>query len=183
MSVTLTPQRQQIVLVPFDGSRRRNTLLLVTAILALVIGVGSIAGGVFGAVLTYNQAVAENVTTPEDASIPVAAVRGPFTMLSQADIIEFHQLERTGGLRYAEMPRQIAQIDEAGSPVLDEAGEPVMVPNDARASWVTATTLTSALYTGVLAYGLSAFAIVVGLALAACGVVFLALRTPKEALV
>jgi predicted cobalt transporter CbtA len=51
-----------------------------------------------------------------------------------------------------------------------------MVPNTARDGWITATTLTTALNMGVLAYALSLFAIVVGVALAGCGVVFLALR-------
>lgn len=159
-------------------SRRRYVTLTVVGIVALLVGLGSIIGGIVGATYTYNQAVAENITTPDDASIPETAVRGPFTMKAQSDIIVHHQLDRTDGLRYAEMPRQVAQLDEAGNPVLDENGEQVMVPNAARSSWITATTLTTALGLGVMAYAVSAFAVVVGITLAGCGVVFLALRTP-----
>jgi hypothetical protein len=74
------------------------------------------------------------------------------------------------------MPREVPQLDEAGSPIMDDDGQPVMGPNTARASWVTATTLTTALNLGLLAYGLSAFALVVGIALIASGVTFLSLR-------
>jgi len=160
--------------------RARSTVLLVVGILALVMGLGSMIGGIAGAIYTYDQAVAENITTPDDASIPEAAVRGPFTMLSQADIILEHQLESTEGLRYAEMPRQVEQLDDTGNVVIGEDGNPVMVANAARATWVTATALRTALQLGVLAYALAAFAFVTGLTLAGCGVVFLALRKPDE---
>jgi hypothetical protein len=99
-------------------------------------------------------------------------------MWSQANIIATHQLESTEGLRYAEMPRQVPQLDDSGSPVLDESGQQVMVSNQARLGWITATTLTTALNLGVMAYALAAFAFVVGLALAASGWVFLSLRAP-----
>ena len=51
-----------------------------------------------------------------------------------------------------------------------------MVPNAARASWITATSLMTALNLGLVAYALSAFALVVGIALIASGVTFLSLR-------
>lgn len=80
------------------------------------------------------------------------------------------------------MEREVPVVDEAGNPVLDEAGEPVMEPNQARASWLDATTLTTSLGLGIVAYGLSAFAIVVGLTLAALGLVVLRLRRATVAL-
>jgi predicted cobalt transporter CbtA len=51
-----------------------------------------------------------------------------------------------------------------------------MVPNAARASWITATALTTALNLGLLAYVMSAFALIVGIALIASGLTFLSLR-------
>lgn len=154
----------------------RRRLLAIVGILALVVGIGSFAGGVFGAVYTWNQAAAENITTPDDAVFPEVPVRGPFSMWAQADIIEHHQLDSTEGLRYAEMPRQVPSVDEAGNPVIGEDGEPVMVANAARASWINATALMTALNVGLLAYALSAFALVVGITLIASGVTFLSLR-------
>jgi hypothetical protein len=116
------------------------------------------------------------VVTPDDAVIAETPVRGPFTMWAQSDIITHHQLDSTEGLYYAQMPRTIPQVDETGEAVFDENGEQVMVPNEARASWVTATTLTTALGLGVVAYALSAFAMVVGLTLMFTGFVFLHIR-------
>lgn len=97
-------------------------------------------------------------------------------MWAQADIIT-HQLDRTGGLYYAEMDRMVQATDEAGEPVFDEAGEAVMVPNEARDSWMSATTLTTSLSLGFMAYALSAFAFLVGAFLVALGFGFLELRT------
>ena len=58
----------------------RRRLLAVVGILSLVVGIGSLAGGITGAVYTWNQAAAENITTPDDAFFPEVPVRGPFSM-------------------------------------------------------------------------------------------------------
>lgn len=155
---------------------RKNWLFLTAGILALLVGFGSVAGGMFGIWYTWDQAAVQNVVTPDDAAIPETAVRGPFTMWAQADIITHHQLDNTEGLYYAEMPRMVAQVDETGAPVLDEAGEAVMVPNEARASWFNATTLTTALSLGIISYALSAMAIAVGATMIFMGLVFLYIR-------
>jgi hypothetical protein len=155
---------------------RTTLVLLISGILAMVVGFGSMAGGIFGAWYTYDHAVAQDVVTPDDAAIPSTPVRGPFTMWAQADIITHHQLESTGGLYYAQMDRTVPQLDENGVAVLDENGEAVMVPNEARASWVTATTLTTALGMGMMAYALSGLAIAVGLTLMVIGFAFLYMR-------
>jgi hypothetical protein len=162
---------------PEGTTHKKSWLLLTAAIVALTVGFGAIAGGAFGAWYTWDQAVAQGVVTPDDAAIPETAVRGPFTMWAQADIITHHQLDSTGGLYYAEMERMVPQVDEAGQPVLDESGEAVMVPNEARNAWINATTLTTALSLGVLSYALSAMALAVGLALVLTGFVFLKIRT------
>lgn len=154
----------------------RRRLLAIVGILTLVMGFATLAGGVFGAVYTWNQASAENITTPDDAIFPEVPVRGPLSLYSQADIIEHHQLDSTEGLRYSEMPRQVAQLDEAGAPVIGEDGEPVMVSNAARTSWITATTLTTALNLGLLAYALAALAMVAGATMIASGMTFMSLR-------
>ena len=164
---------------PLVAETRRvgvSRLLLFAGIMAIVVGVGSVGGGIFGAWYTYDQAVAQNVVTPDDAVIPETPVRGPFTMWAQADIITHHQLENTGGLYYAEMDREVPQLDENGAAVLDENGEAVMVPNEARASWINATALTTVLGLGIVSYALAAFAFMVGLTLIVVGYTFLRIR-------
>lgn len=154
---------------------KKSWVLLTAGILALTVGFGAVAGGVFGAWFTWDQAVVQDVTTPSDAAIPDAAVRGPFTMWAQADIINHHQLDRTDGLYYSQMDRQVPLLDETGEPVLED-GEQVMVPNEERLSWINATALTTALSLGILSYALSAMAVAVGLTLMATGFVFLYIR-------
>lgn len=172
MSVITNPQATRPEVVP----KKKSWQLLVAGALALTVGFGSIAGGAFGIWYTWDQAVTQNVVTPADARIPETPVRGPLTMWAQIEIINEHQLAQTDGLYFAEMPRMVPQVDENGQPVLDEAGEVVMIPNPVRATWFNATTLTTALSLGILAYALSAMAIAVGLTLAATGWIFLYIR-------
>ena len=155
---------------------KKSAILLTAGILAMVVGFGAMAGGAFGAWYTWDQAVAQDVVTPDDAVIPETPVRGPLTMWAQSDIITQHQLEATDGLYYSQMDRVVPQVDDNGNVVLDENGEAVMVPNQARASWINATALTTVLNLGIMAYALAAFAFVVGLTLAFTGYVFLHIR-------
>lgn len=161
------------------GSRK---LFGVIAIFAMVVGLGSVLGGIGGATYTYQQAAVQDITTPEDAVFAEVPVRGPLSMWAQSDIITKHQLDSTGGLYYSQMEREVPVVDEAGEPVLDEAGEPVMEPNQARLSWIDATALTTSLNMGVMAYALSAFAIVAGLVMFSLGWVVLRLRRATVAL-
>lgn len=157
-------------------SHKKSLVLFVAGILAMAVGFGAMAGGVFGAWFTWDQAVAQDVTTPDDAIIPETPVRGPFTMWAQSDIITHHQLDRTEGLYYSQMDRMVPAVDESGEAILDENGEAVMVPNEARTSWINATALTTALNLGIVSYALAAFAFVTGLTLVAVGFVFLHIR-------
>jgi hypothetical protein len=157
-------------------SLRPDKLLSIVALIALVVGGFSALGGIVGAVYTYQQAAVEQIVTPDDAMIASADVRGPLTMWAQADIITQHQLDRTEGLRYAEMPREVQQVDEAGQPMVDEAGDPVMGPNQDRLSWIDATALTSVLNLGIMAYALSAFAVAIGVTISLLGLALLRLR-------
>ncbi|HUG32720.1 MAG TPA: hypothetical protein VMM14_07505 [Acidimicrobiia bacterium] len=155
---------------------KKSFVLLLAGILAMTIGFGAMAGGVFGAWYTWDQAVTQDIVTPDDAAIAEAPVRGPFTMWAQADIITTHQLDRTEGLYYSQMDREVPAVDEAGEPVLDENGEALMVPNAARASWFDATTLTTALSLGIVSYALATFAFVTGLTLVVVGYVIIHIR-------
>ena len=102
--------------------------------------------------------------------IAEAPVRSPLPMWGQSDILTKHQLDRTEGLRYAEMPRLIEQVDpETGEVVIGEDGEPVMDSSDVRLSWIDATALTTVLGLAILSYAFSTFARVVGLALRGLG--------------
>ncbi|MFZ2205134.1 MAG: hypothetical protein WAV23_00895 [Minisyncoccia bacterium] len=147
-------------------------LLKVSSVLAILAGVVMVAGGIWGIVFTYNNVARENITTSKEASIPGVAVRGPFTLKAQADIIRVHTLKATGGKTYAEMPGQIPKLDESGNPVLDKDGKAVTVPNDARNMWVTATTLMTALNLGIITYAFSGIVLLFGLISIWTGIIF-----------
>ena len=93
-----------------------------------------------------------------------------------AKIMRTHQLDRTGGLTYAQMGRYIAAEDpedpagtsDEEAALMDEEGNPVA--NPARQSWVTAVAITTALNTSYMAEQLSIFGMVVGVALLLTGV-------------
>jgi hypothetical protein len=155
---------------------RPNRLLTVVALFAIVVGAFSALGGLGGAIYTYQQAAVEGITTPDDAVIAEAPVRGPMTLWAQSEVITRHQLDRTEGMRYAQMERMVPMVDEDGAAVLGEDGQPVMVPNQARLSWIDATSLTTVLGLGILSYAFSAFAFVMGLAMVGIGLVLFKLR-------
>ncbi len=150
-------------------------LLIISSVLAVCVGVILVAGGAWGAMFTYENVAREKIATPEDASIPNTPVRDPMTLKAQADIIREHTLKATNGKTYAEMPQQVAKLDASGSAVLDNTGKAVMIPNAVRNIWVTATTLTTALNLGIIAYLVSGLAILFGLSSIWIGVVFGAL--------
>jgi hypothetical protein len=81
-------------------------------IIAIVMGIGFVAGGSYTIARGFDARsevrdalVAENIVTPEDASIPNAPVVDHATAHAQADVIWKHMLEATGGKTYAEMDR------------------------------------------------------------------------------
>lgn len=147
-------------------------LLVISAVLAVVVGAVMVLGGGWALMFTYQNVTQEKITTPEDATIPSTPVRGPLTLKAQADAIRAHTLKSTGGLMYAEMPRQVPKVDAKGEPVLDAEGEPVMVANEARNMWVTATTLTTALNLGIITYLFSGLIMLLGLISIWTGLVF-----------
>lgn len=147
-----------------------------TSVLAIIAGTIMIIGGLWGIVFTYKNVARENITTPDDASIPSSPVRGPLTLHSQAEIIREHVLHTTNGLMYSEMPQKIAKLDQAGNAILDENGEPVMVSNDARSIWITATTLITALHLGVITYVFSGLIVLLGLISIWTGIIFRILK-------
>jgi hypothetical protein len=99
MSTTLSPttDRGAIEAPASETDVTSSKLFSIVAILAIVVGIVSILGGFGGLAYTYQAAAVENITTPDDAVIAEAPVRGPLTMWAQSDIITHHQLDRTEG--------------------------------------------------------------------------------------
>ena len=150
-------------------------VFLVSSLLVIITGIVLVGGGIWGIAFIYTNVARENITTPDDASIPGVPMRGPFTLKAQADIIRVHTLRMTEGKTFSEMPRQIPKIDETGKLVVDEDGKTVMAANTARDIWITATTLITALNLGIFAYAFVGFLILFGLFSIWTGIIFYAL--------
>ena len=103
--------------------------------------------------LTVQQALAdEKITVADDAAMFAGKpVNGPLTAFAQAEIIEKHALEGTGGKTYAELDRE------------DPAREGVMTGSFLRASLFTSVV---AFGVAAMAFGLGVGLILIGLALA-----------------
>src|SRR3989338_10049158 len=153
-----------------------NKLLTFSSIVSIVAGLAMVIGGIGGIIYTYQSIVAESITTTKDATIPNTPVRGPLTLKAQADVILMHTLTTTEGKRFSQMPRTIPELDEVGNPVVDEKGEPVMVPNEKRRAWFNSVTLMTALELGMLTYAFSALSVLLGFLFLLNGYVFHALK-------
>jgi hypothetical protein len=108
----------------------------------------------------HDQLVAQRITTPEDASIRNAPVDDAATAKAQADVIQKHALEATGGKTYAQMDRE------------DPARQTAFTASALRTSLMAAVL---AWETANLAMGFGAFVAGIGLLL----VVTLLLLRPK----
>jgi hypothetical protein len=121
--------------------RLLGTLVAAVGILLVV------AGGVTWFVVT-DQLEAENITVSDDADFLAGdEVDGPFSAYAQAQVINKHALEGTGGKTYAEL----------------EQDDP------ARTTAMQASFLRASLFTSVVAYGVALMAIGVGAAFVLVG--------------
>ncbi len=131
-------------------SRRTRTVGLIVILAGVVFAVA----GVVTWFVVADQLAAENITVSEDAEFLAGSeVTGPFAAYSQAQVINKHALEETGGKTYAELERD----------------------DPARQTAMQASFLRSSLFTSVVAFGVAALATVLGILLVLIG---WALRDP-----
>jgi hypothetical protein len=167
-------------------------LVITLGIVFAVLGVAAAGAGVYIRGFVGSQLTAQNIITPDDASIPNAEVNSIATALSMAEIIQQHAARYTGDLTYAEMGRfAVESGDPAGTSNAEEAlrdanGNPV--PNSARDTQLTAAGLVTSLSLSAMAIGASYGIIALGIAFTVLGVVIaglgyalLGLITPEVA--
>jgi hypothetical protein len=167
-------------------------MVIVVGIVFAIAGLVTTGTGIYIGTFIGQQLEAQNITTPDDASIPNVQVNSIPTALSMADIIQEHAAARSDGLSYAQMGRfAIESGDPAGTNNAEEAlkdanGNPVA--NSARDTQLTAAGLVTSLSLSAMALGTSYAAIALGVAFALLGVVvaglgyaLLGLITPEVA--
>jgi hypothetical protein len=150
-------------------------MVIVVGIAFALAGVVAAGAGIYIRAFVGQQLAAQNIITPEDASIPNAPVTGIATALSMANIIQHHAAEGSNGLTYAQMGRfAVESGDPAGTNSADEAlkdanGKPVA--NQVRNTALTAASLVTSLSLSAMAIGASYGAIALGVGFAVLGVV------------
>jgi hypothetical protein len=167
-------------------------VVMVIGVAIVIAGLVAAGAGVYIQSFVVQQLAAQNITTPEDASIPNAPVNSIATALSMADIIQHHAAASGDGLTYAQMGRfAVEDGNPAGTnnrdeALLDAAGNPVS--NQARNTQLTAAGLVTSLSLSAMAIGLGYGAIALGIGFALLGFVvtglgyaLLGLITPEVA--
>ena len=114
----------------------------------IVVGIVFALAGAVTWFVVADQLAAEKITVSEDARFLAGRdVTGPFTAYAQADVINKHALEATGGKTYAELGKD----------------DPL------RQTAMQASFLRASLYTSVVAFGVAAMAVVLGVILVLVG--------------
>ncbi len=109
----------------------------VVGLVAMIVGVLMVVAGGATWLVVRDQLVAENITIPDDAmAFQGNRVDGPLDAFVQADIINKHALDMTGGKTYAELDRE----------------------DPARATVMNGSFLRTSLFSSVIAFGVAAFA-------------------------
>lgn len=113
----------------------------ITSIVAIVLGALMIIGGIATWAVASSTLSNQRITVSEDGCLGGSQVRGPFTAYCQALIIQEHTLEMTDGLTYAELDREDPRREVA----------------------MNSSFLQASLFTSVLAFGVAAMAVGMGL--------------------
>lgn len=149
-------------------------ILMAFGVVFLAAGAYTVVRGLDARDQVRQELLAQNIVTPDDATIPGVVVTDTASAKSMADIIEVHALESTGGLTYSEMGRfMVPGGDPAGTnveaeAVIGEDGRPV--PNPMRNVAFQASTLRTSLYTSVMAFEISTLVTGLGVLIAALGI-------------
>lgn len=165
----------------------------------IVLGIAFLGAGLYTANRGFDakeqvrdELHAQNIVTPEDATMPKVRVHDAASAASMADIIGRHADESTGGLTYAQMGRfMVAGGDPAGTndeaqAVMGADGRPVN--NPMRNVAFQASALRTSLYTSVMAFnvadlviGLAAMMAALGFAVGGVGIALGGLAIPSLA--
>jgi hypothetical protein len=118
-----------------------NGSVRVIGLLVAIVGALMLVAGAITWTVVQSQLAAEKITVSEDAArFAGQDVNGPFTAYAEAEVIEKHALEASKGRTYAELDRE----------------DPV------RATVMNGSFLRASLFTSVLAFGVSAMAMGLG---------------------
>ncbi len=143
----------------------------IVGVVSLIAGILLIIAGAVTYVSVSQQLAAENITVPDDAAFLAGdKVDGPFSAYSQADIINHHALEASEGKTYAELGGMARQAEADGDSAMAEQYQ------GQRDTVMTASFLRASLFTSVLAFGVSALVIGLGVMFGLIGWALMSIR-------
>lgn len=145
----------------------KNSTAKITSIISMIAGlVFIIAGGVTWGLITSNL-TDQNITVAEDSTmLPGNDVNGPFSAFAQAQIIDKHALAGTEGRTYAELGALVNEAKEAGDTALADELQAQ------RTTVMNASFLRASLFTSVVAYGVAALVMGLGVLFIVVGLGF-----------
>ena len=151
----------------------------IVGILSIVAGIVMIVAGALTWGMVTSQLKAENITVPGDSAFMGGAyagksVGGPITAFAQAETINQHAMKASDGKTYAELGALATQAREAGDEALAEQY------TETRATVMNGSFLRASLFSSVIAYGVAALVIGLGLII---GLIGWALTSIKPAVV
>jgi hypothetical protein len=137
------------------ANRSHTGSVRVIGVIVIVAGVILAVAGIVTYAVVTNTLADQKITVSDDAAhFAGGSVDTPWEAYAQADVIDKHAKEASGGKTYAELPQ-------------DD-------PN--RATVMNASFLQASLFTSVVAFGMAAFAAVTGILWMLIGFVLLRLR-------
>ena len=146
---TTRPVDPTVYEIPVDAPRSAGPVVRVLGTLVLVAGVILGLSGAGTWAFVQSSLADEKITVADDAArFGGQAVNGPFTAYYEADIIEKHALEASGGKTYAELDRE----------------DPV------RPTVMNGSFLRASLFTSVVSFGVAAMAMGLGVVFVLIGV-------------
>lgn len=145
-------------------------------VLSIIAGLVMIVAGAFTWFTVTSQLKDENITVPGDSEFMGGAYRGkqvagPLSAYAQAEIINQHALAISNGETYASLGKLAGDARDAG----DE--EKAAEYQDQRNTMMNASFLRSSLFSSVIAYGVSALVMGLGLLVGLIGYALTTIRT------
>jgi len=141
------------------ATTQRANGVRVVGLLTMIAGIVLIlAGGVTWGAIT-SQLSAERITVPQDAAFAAGSkVNNPISAFAQADIINKHALAASEGLTYAELGAKATELEKAGA-----SQEEIDAVKATRTTVMNGSFLRASLFTSVVAYGIAALVIGLGI--------------------
>lgn len=143
----------------------------IVGVISLIAGILLILGGAITYFTVSQQLAAEKIVVPADAAFLAGDdVNGPFSAYAQADIISTHALGISEGKTYAELGELAGKAEADGDMELADQY------NGQRDTVMNASFLRASLFTSVLAFGVAALVVGIGIMFGLIGWALMSIR-------